>query len=38
MDLCVQETGKCDWPAVPERYWKRVYEEIEEIELSNRLE
>lgn len=37
MELCVQDTGKCDWPAVPERYWKKAYEEIEAIELSDKL-
>ena len=28
MELCEQETGRCDWPAVPERCWKRAYEEM----------
>lgn len=28
MELCEQETGKCDWPAVPESCWKRAYEEM----------
>lgn len=38
MELCLQATGRCDWPAVPEKYWKKAYEEIEEIELSDKLE
>ena len=28
MELCEQETGRCDWPAVPESCWKRAYEEM----------
>lgn len=28
MELCGQETGRCDWPKVPERCWKRAYEEM----------
>lgn len=28
MELCAQETGKCDWPEVPENCWKKAYEEL----------
>lgn len=27
MALCEQETGRCDWPAVPEIFWKQAFEE-----------
>lgn len=28
MSLCKDETGKCKWPDVPEKYWKQAVEEI----------
>ncbi|MBQ7775699.1 MAG: metallophosphoesterase family protein [Lachnospiraceae bacterium] len=30
MKLCNQEEGKCDWPYIPEKYWERVIEQVEE--------
>lgn len=29
MELCTQETGGCNWPEVPEIYWKRAFEETD---------
>lgn len=28
MEYCVQETGKCDWPKVPETCWEKAYREL----------
>lgn len=28
MELCRQETGVCDWPKIPEKYWKKACEEL----------
>ena len=28
MMLCVEETGNCEWPDVPEKYWARAVEEL----------
>ncbi len=28
MNLCTDETGKCDWPDVPEEYWKQAVDEL----------
>ncbi|MDO4333641.1 MAG: metallophosphoesterase family protein [Eubacteriales bacterium] len=26
MELCREETGSCNWPEIPEKYWKRAVE------------
>lgn len=28
MELCRQDTGVCDWPDIPERYWERAVREL----------
>lgn len=35
MALCEQETGRCDWPAVPEIYWKQALEEIKNVKSTD---
>ena len=28
MELCRQELGTCQWPKIPEKYWKQAVEEF----------
>ena len=28
MELCEQETGTCNWPEVPEKYWQQACREM----------
>lgn len=28
MEMCREETGKCEWPYIPEKYWKPVLSEL----------
>lgn len=28
MEITEQETGKCDWPAIPEEHWARAFQEL----------
>ncbi len=28
MELCKEDTGECNWPKVPEKYWKQAVEEM----------
>lgn len=28
MELCRQDTGKCNWPDIPEKYWEQAVEEL----------
>lgn len=28
MEITEQETGKCDWPVIPEEYWARAFKEL----------
>ncbi len=29
MELCTKETGKCDWPNIPEKYWEQAINEFQ---------
>ena len=28
MQLCTEDTGKCDWPNIPEKYWQQAVKEM----------
>lgn len=28
MEITYEETGACNWPAIPEKYWKRAFREL----------